>query len=1572
MNFLKQYLFIFFFFTTSLFAATQVVNDTFDNGSLDGWQGDGYTYNDNGWMYINHNDIATKEFDFGSGYANKNITFTLKIYVPDKWEKSGWGKDYIRIYSGSTEIEHYSYDGGTHTESFTTTLDSNGHLLLKIEADSTASDEWAGIDYVIAYVDGEIPPYIKVIPDQKTKLDTLFTLHLADYIVTTNNDSILSYSLSGTLPSGLSFNSETGEINGIADTEETQTLSITVTDNDGASNTRSFTIIVSNTAETNNDFINFRKRISFFTQGDLVSIGNTFTVHPKSPINCDTYTTGEYVDPVSSNNKDYIYCHYNVDQQQDYAATTAELIIPPNSKIKWAGLYWQALTDSTNTSKYSNLTIRIRRDENTTTYHNVVATEVNYKYQFSSNILPKGSSAGSNYADIYSAFADVTYLFQQQGWKSGHYTVATSDVMEGREKGFGVYGAWNLIVVYENDLSTFKSFTVFDGWKKVSYSSNSNDVKININGFYTPKSTPINANVAVFAGEGDYNINGDKLKAIRQSDNQIVEFLNNNNPDKTNQTFSSYVKTDGDRRPQQHNNNGIDIQSYEIGSSTTYNLLQPEQKSMEFHFTSTGDLYFPSVIAFATEIYTPKLCYDFSVKQDGYYFRIDRNAYPEAVINAPISPSKLDITVYLRNKEADIPAENIALKSDVNNTVFSINASNSTDPDHVYVSNRNGARLIDRGTLQLSAPLPEYDTLTNYSASSQGKTNGHDLLKGIGNLGSKEYVYAKYSLHPNGFSGITDINQSLGLSISFYITIDGSKIIYENYPLGSEHIPLCPPADAYTPKWGQFNIVEANQPEDDIKNNIRTQISRKPFSASVVFDSTPKTGDNTAPDSDINTTVIVEIIDIDAFGDLNASCANPDSAVSKAIFQPLSYTPNSHQNLIITQGSNYYNFAVKNAAFRIWYFTDANATLIQNWHAITDDNGKTLLSIDGLYDPSIFPECATDCTNNPTTTQCFNCIYQNYAKPICSRDNFSVRPESYAIKIYDNQQSPLITAPKNDLSLHYGYDTSFAATPTDRMHLAADYKYRYDINSTGHESIANTPGYTRYFNGASDYNATLLWDSSLNSSVCNDTNNQTVKFYMSNGIVVNQDRNITNIGKYRLNIIDKSWTAVDWDPAYLTHHTTANGFNTESTDCIINSTSTVLNDGKHGCFLSSNHGSDGNGHYYRDIQIFSHPYTFDLNGTLSNAIIPTVGPSHTNVSNSSYLYYADLNVSNDENMSYHLNGSISAMGANKSALTNFVNQCYAVPLKLSISTSDRTLKDSSGNMIAYTARFHDLNASGFIIHSLDINYSNTASPSADIVLSTVQNSTKGYFPKAQNGETKTILNLNYTRNKSIPLNPKALTFIKYKAECLNASTECTFSANMVHNATTTAELDLNSTIPIEHYYGRTHNPRQVFTKTSTSSATTGKDLIYYEIYCDGTSCDKTILPDGVTSEFTDDPRWFVNTKHTYQLGSPGNANQKGYAVANGLVKETTQATGNATPTDYFGLTYDGTRGYPYKTTMENNASGWLIYNKYNPAATKNSFDVEFIKNGGNWAGVRETNSTTKKNASNMTNRRALW
>jgi len=143
-------------------------------------------------------------------------------------------------------------------------------------------------------------------------------------------------------------------------------------------------------------------------------------------------------------------------------------------------------------------------------------------------------------------------------------------------------------------------------------------------------------------------------------------------------------------------------------------------------------------------------------------------------------------------------------------------------------------------------------------------------------------------------------------------------------------------------------------------------------------------------------------------------------------------------------------------------------------------------------------------------------------------------------------------------------------------------------------------------------------------------------------------------------------------------------------------------------------------------------------------------------------------------------------------------------------------------------------------------------------------------------------------------------------------------------------------------------------------------FIYFEVYCYGGSCDKTLLQNKTSPslKYTNDMRWFINEKHdTNKDGIIGTLSQE----YGNTISSTTQDANPSTAT----MSYNENNGYPYKTTMQNNASSWLIYNQDDQNATKNYFQVEFIKIG-DWTGVRENNTTTKKIKSAKTNRRTIW
>jgi hypothetical protein len=170
-------------------------------------------------------------------------------------------------------------------------------------------------------------------------------------------------------------------------------------------------------------------------------------------------------------------------------------------------------------------------------------------------------------------------------------------------------------------------------------------------------------------------------------------------------------------------------------------------------------------------------------------------------------------------------------------------------------------------------------------------------------------------------------------------------------------------------------------------------------------------------------------------------------------------------------------------------------------------------------------------------------------------------------------------------------------------------------------------------------------------------------------------------------------------------------------------------------------------------------------------------------------------------------------------------------------------------------------------------------------------------------------------------------------------------------------------------YGRTHAPRQRI------AGSDGDVFIYYEAYCNGndssgTSCKKSLLPDGEGSISTDDPRWFTNNNH---IGGGSDGAVGTIAQKNGATDVTKTALDNTTlGKAKVTLHYDGTKGYPYKTTMTNTPNSWLIYNKYNSGASVNEFEVEFTDTSNTWAGEHETDNTTNVRSSDKTNRRTMW
>ena len=1272
--------------------------------------------------------------------------------------------------------------------------------------------------------------------------------------------------------------------------------------------------------------------------GNLKVIGNTVLCYKKNGVCSDTNNANNQVSlsfiDVDSNNYEY-----------DNSSRAQLADIPSGATVEWAAFYTQGYLQTTNTQTISKLT-------NTPAY---LTTPNNTTIAVPPQEIDLIEYATNQFT--YATYSEVPELKGLKGSEvNGWFTGANIKALEGDDAGaLGFYGAWTLVIIYKDPSESFKNISVFDGYQSITKDATADENSISLSGFLTPLEGDVKSTVSIFVGEGDKNIVGDQIN------------LDGINLTTGTNAFNSTVngfETD----PDPVNYQGIDIHSYEVGVDGDLShpqVISTGTSSTTIGLTTSGDVYFPSMVAFTTELYVPDFCYDYAYKQLGQYFTEENDGTtPPRITGDILSSEDVEVKVFIRNLVAsDVQVQNMVVD------ITDINTSQAT-----YISNTT--RLAESSQID-ARPKPVSESDIN-SADSYIKNISINDMKANDNF----YLY--YKLNPSS----STLDMPLNVTLEYDLVFEGKVIQGYQTKIGDQEgqIPICSSSNfKYQPGKGIFNVVHNNFYDLDTGGensyyNLPTQIVKRPGNFKIIS-LDPNNLDALNP---VATMVSVEMIDVSAYHDTNTSCLEEDSAISEKVYIMLysNSTENNevnstmfnqealqtaiNNNLVvpaISSPNDFYDYARENAAFRISYnlTNDGKDDLVKisegknlgqykiNFTELVQDLGQCAKDMDNNENSSDM--VAQWCGNNSDkltaedVAVCMECIYGYNKRNICSRDNFAIRPEAIKLKLDDQTQGNIsIQVPIIDES------GKVSPQPYDG-NLSAGYQYNLEAIAVNHFDNTPSQGYSKSLSNIDNDRSHYIWEprSIITLNACNDENNITTPVRFNHGIV---DTNTTakQVGEYRLNLIDRSWTSVDHDPLYMTHH--AGIYFKESSeanhkDCIVDSTisrpidSIELN----GCDISSAHintefqkiDETQQTVQYIDYYVTFHPYKFDL-----ETIIPTVGLNNQAITPSSFVYVADI--SQDENMSVHLNGSIIAQGEDNSTLSNFVDGCFAKPLDISINRTNITLP------VAYQYRFKTLDALNTIIrdtNATDLN--NSVLP--------IQTQTMD-FNKTLNGTMNTIMHLNYTRSTDNAINPQTITFNRYDVNC-SIIADCTFNADLINNQIADGTKDLNTTT-VRHYYGRSFTPRQSYTDF------VGNAPIFYEAYCNiNTGCNPTLLQ-GTDISKDGDSRWRINPNHSNNYGSAQNITQKHVNA----VTADAPATGNLP--DSTNLTYNNSRGRPYTATMQHNPDRWLIYNPYNANATTNEFQAEFIGGASSWAGKTKTSDTTETNASQRTNRRLVW
>lgn len=608
-----------------------------------------------------------------------------------------------------------------------------------------------------------------------------------------------------TINSNGSFTYTPGYFTGVTDT-----YSYTISDGHGGTATATLLINIASgctaTGMSNAErTFCLRKQTVLF--GNMLTVGNTIVVPPTTQNSsvCSSYTTGPYYTDSpnvgspshpAENNELYL-CNYKPDTYSN--ATSAEVIVPAGGKVKWAGLYLQSLVRESNATNLSSMDVKIKNG--TSGYVSAgTPTIINYNYYFNAN--------SRNY-DGYSAFIDVTNVLTSNNWNGGTYTVANVPVTTDDFVGSivqGKYGAWTLVVMYENPNESLKSFSVYDGWQQITGSASTN---VGISNFYTPTSGSIDSKVSVFVAEGDKYRTGDHLQA-----QQGAAWVDLGNP--TNNAFDSSIISTGTRTPNLNNNQGIDIKTYQVGT-TGFNLLSNGQSSINFRFTTSNDNYMPSMLSFSTEVYQPRMCYYEDLYSGGIQLTTGAQVAKGSAIQAK---------VFLKN-DMNATAQKVMVYRDFNSTMpYTANSTKVNNSNPVKTS-----YTTTSVTDNLDTDIFDYSNAINLFSLHVGTGATY-------NTGG-DFVYNQTAAFDYNTTANFDGNTSIVYQIAYTVPSIGYKYEGElvkcvdfNNTFGVIPVTVVP--------TGTMNVIETAYYQAAggyaaANKNLLTKIVNKPFTVEAVY-----------------------------------------------------------------------------------------------------------------------------------------------------------------------------------------------------------------------------------------------------------------------------------------------------------------------------------------------------------------------------------------------------------------------------------------------------------------------------------------------------------------------------------------------------------------------------------------------------------------------------------------------------------------------------------------------------------------------------------------------------------------
>ena len=334
-------------------------------------------------------------------------------------------------------------------------------------------------------------------------------------------------------------------------------------------------------------------RYKVLAKGNLYITGNNILNRQEgkklsaNKANDDT-TTGMKV----NDNQTMEYIDIDKDKNT-FSSSAANVLLPKNSKILFAGLYWSATYPfERGELKAGKVVISDAKRE---PVEEVLLKLPKGKYTSVKGQFVFDGSTDSRFIDKnapYVMFADVTKLLQEAKRLDGEYTVANIRSAKGMITG-GACAGWALVIAYENPQEPFRKIDIKDGFLAVKESKD-----VIFTNFKIPSVKEVFPRLIGAALDADIDQGENKMGIFSQKVGIYMETRTRKVKNFLNSSITYGEDIIKERKPNSKNTLGVDIFSVEV-PNYDFEVFPVGGDFLRVNFSSTHDEFYTYLLGLA-------------------------------------------------------------------------------------------------------------------------------------------------------------------------------------------------------------------------------------------------------------------------------------------------------------------------------------------------------------------------------------------------------------------------------------------------------------------------------------------------------------------------------------------------------------------------------------------------------------------------------------------------------------------------------------------------------------------------------------------------------------------------------------------------------------------------------------------------------------------------------------------------------------------------------------------------------------------------------------------------------------